>query len=392
MTTTSKIGVLRVVRDEYLGKNPVVVEARKNLLGAKVARLQALRTLDELNEEKASRAVWVPPSSSRGSKHGTKASVEDLASKLTANKTNARLQTGEVRRLSLKRAFVIWRAMGAVRGEMNRALESIEQDDAVEAVGRALAGWKEVAEPWTYEESVLESAELFRLVCQLGRQDRVMQYWMAIVAKRNDMEARREVFERHMARRVMQDAMIHWKVYRLVHHLKQGREYLAAEFDRVRRLKAAFVHLRCRASRRLRLCERMEAAVFLDQGAQPTVDDLLNLGQFPLVLKGSYVVLDDHLRASLDVPGKMDMICRVTDPQGGIGSFRGASSVIRLRTRPSSLTIQRINLPPPGSRFRCDHQPPAGNRHVGLEAQVARSPRRRRGERACQAALANRPR
>ena len=311
MTTTSKIGVLRVVRDEYLGKNPVVVEARKNLLGAKVARLQALRTLDELNEEKASRAVWVPPSSSRGSKHGTKASVEDLASKLTANKTNARLQTGEVRRLSLKRAFVIWRAMGAVRGEMNRALESIEQDDAVEAVGRALAGWKEVAEPWTYEESVLESAELFRLVCQLGRQDRVMQYWMAIVAKRNDMEARREVFERHMARRVMQDAMIHWKVYRLVHHLKQGREYLAAEFDRVRRLKAAFVHLRCRASRRLRLCERMEAAVFLDQGAQPTVDDLLNLGQFPLVLKGSYVVLDDHLRASLDVPGKMDMICRL---------------------------------------------------------------------------------
>ena len=311
MTTTSTTGVLRVVREEYLGKNPVVIEATRDLLRAKVARLQALRTLDELNEEKASRAVWVPPSSSRGSKHGPKASVEDLASKLRASKTNARLQAGEVRRLSLKKAFVIWKAIGAVRGEMDRALENIEEDSAVRILGRAFAAWKEVAEPWTYEESVLESAELFRLVCQLGRQDRVVRYWRALVATRNDMEARREVFEQHMGRRILQDAMVHWKVYRLVHHLKRGREYLAMEFDRVRRLKAAFVYLRGRASRRVHICERMEAAVFLDRRAQPTVDDLLNLGPFPLALKNSYVVLDDRLRAMMDISGKADMIRRL---------------------------------------------------------------------------------
>jgi len=311
MTTTSPTGVLRVVREAYLGKNPTVVEATKDLLRAKVARFQALRTLDELNEEKASRAVWVPPSSSRGSKHGTKSSVEDLASKLRASKTNARLQAGEVRRLSLKRAFVIWRAMNAVGGEMDRALESLEEDNAAKVEGRALTAWKEVVEPWRYEESVLESAELFRLLCQLGRQDRVIQYWRALVAKRKDMQARREVFEQHMARRILQDALVHWKVYRLVYHLKRARVYMAIEFDRLRRLKSAFVHLRGRASRRVRICERMEAAVFLGRRAQPTVDDLLNLGQSPLALKESYVVLDDHLRATMDVPGKLDIIGRL---------------------------------------------------------------------------------
>ena len=309
--TTSTTGVLRVVREDYLGSNLVLIDATRDLLRAKVARLRALRTLDELNEEKASRAVWVPPSSSRSTKHGTKTYAEDLASKLRASKTNARLHADEVRRLSQKRAFVIWRAMIAVRGEMDRALENIEKDNAVNLVGSALVAWKEVAEPWRYEASVLESAELFRRVCLLGRQDRVMQFWRALVDTRNDMETRREVFEQHMARRILQDAVVHWKVYRLVHHLKRGREHLAMEFDRVRRLKAALVYLRGRASRRVRICERMEAAVFLDRKAQPTVDDLLNLGQFPLALKGSYVVLDDRLRENMGIPGKMDMIRRL---------------------------------------------------------------------------------
>ena len=96
--TTSTTGVLRVVREDYLGSNTVLIDATRDLLRAKVARLRALRTLDELNEEKASRAVWVPPSSSRSTKHGTKTYAEDLASKLRASKTNARLHADEVRR------------------------------------------------------------------------------------------------------------------------------------------------------------------------------------------------------------------------------------------------------------------------------------------------------
>ena len=308
MATASKTGALRTIREDELGRNPVVVETARELLQAKVARLKALQALDQLNEEKASRTVWVPASSSRGSKHGSKLSVEDLDSKLRANKTNARLQAGEVRRLSVKKAFVVWRAMSTVRGVMERELDIIEQEEMTRMARSMLRAWKDAAEPWVYEESVLESAELFRLVGQLGQQDQIVRFWRAHVARRKELEARMEVFQEHVARRMLRDAMIHWKVYRLVYHLKRGREELASQFDRARRLRAVFVHLRDRARKRRCICDRMEAAVFAERRLQPTVDDLLTMGQASIVSKVPYAVFGDHLRTTMDIQAKIVMM------------------------------------------------------------------------------------
>ena len=318
----STVLVLRRVRDDLVG-NPEIKETRKAGTRAKVARFRALEMIESTRAEKASRSVWVPPSktsssssssssSGRSVTNSTKRSVEDLESKLRSAKTNARLHAGEVRRLSLKRAFLVWRAMSAMRGEMERVLAMIESDDEVEAAERALAAWRDVAEPWVYDESVLESSELFRLVSVLGRQDRILQYWRQLVLRKNDLEARREVFEEHVAGRVLQDALLHWKVYRLAHHLECGREDLASQFDRVRRLKAVFVHLRDRARRRVLVRSRMEAAALPGPGTQLTVDDLLSIGEPKLdrfrILVEPYVVLDECLLAVMDVQGRRALL------------------------------------------------------------------------------------
>jgi len=333
----STVLVLRRVRDDLVG-NPEIKETRKAGTRAKVARARALEMIESTRSEKADRSVWVPPSKSSSSgrpvANSTKRSVEDLESKLRSAKTNARLHAGEVRRLSLKRAFLVWRAMSAVRGEMERALAIIEGDDEVEAAERALAAWRDVAEPWVYDESVLESAELFRLVSVLGRQDRTLQYWRQLVLRRNDLEARREVFEEHVAGRVLQDALLHWKVYRLAHHLECGREDLASQFDRVRRLKAVFVHLRDRARRRVLVRSRMEAAALPGPGTQLTVDDLLSIGEPKIgrfrILVEPYVVLDECLLAVMDVQGRRALLQNLkaaSMEMGRIVRWRGLEGV-----------------------------------------------------------------
>ena len=326
----SAVSILRSTRDDLLARNPEIVETQRAVVHAKVARFRAVSTIEQLQDEKASRAVWVPPSkhsassssaNTNASKNKTTRSVQDLESKLRSAKTNARLHTRELRHLVLKRAFLVWRAMSVVRGEIERKMELMEGDIEVEMAERAIEAWRVVAEPWVYDESVLESADLFRLVSTLGLQNRLMQYWRLRVARRKDLEARREVFEEHVAGRVIKDAMVHWKVYRLVHHLDRGRTTLAEQFDRVRRLKAVFVHLRDRARRRVLLQERMEVAVFPRLRPQPTVDDLLSLGEASaaVVISKPYAVLNERLCVTMDVEGEKTMLRQLKSASAEMG-------------------------------------------------------------------------
>lgn len=152
MTAESRVArrvrALRTIRDENLRYSVEYREVAQYLMQAKASRWRCLQKVESLNDEKSHRAVWVPPSSSRASRHGLKGSVEDLDAQIRKAKGEAKLHGTEVRRLSLKKAFLVWRATSATSSQMEQKLEDMDGEDTAAALEKAFAAWSNVAEPW----------------------------------------------------------------------------------------------------------------------------------------------------------------------------------------------------------------------------------------------------
>jgi hypothetical protein len=302
------VPILTRAKTDLILHNPEFREVTRYWLAAKMSRAKARERLEALNGQKSQlAAVWVPPSSARSSRHGSKKSqVDDVNFQIREAKAEIKLQGGEMRRLTLMRVFMAWRSMGALRRKLLETLETIEAYELANLSRRTFTAWKDVAEPWVYDESVLESVGLFQMVSQLGQQDRLVQHWRSLAAERRDLEARCEVFKEHIGRRVMRDALIHWKVYRLIHHLGNERDGLASRFDSTRRMKSVFSYWCKRARRRVELQGRMETAVFLPCRSELTVDDLLLLGS--PVPRRKYVVINDFLLDQLSISASRNLV------------------------------------------------------------------------------------
>ena len=274
------------VRRCLLDHNESYVQIVRDIRSLRWRKAILGRSIDLLEQQREGH-VWVPPSSVGGtSTHHSNAKKNHARNKEEVEKAKAehRALSRELCGLAVKRAFFVWRMMSVLYREMEAMLSSIEKYTNMDLVRESFKGWKTVAQPWAYDETVLEHMEIFRCVCDLGQLDRIFLSWRRWMYYSRDLEERRDMFVWKRDVGLLKDAVAQWKVYRVMHHLNVMQRHMAVAYDSLRLRKKVFSHWMNRVRRRLVLQERMEMSVFNDgrQQRHPcTVDDLLLLGTVP---------------------------------------------------------------------------------------------------------------